>query len=98
MFAGDGLPSHVCEDCIGQVNSFCDFKLMIEASDCSLRDFLRRQQERRCDQVRKVFLPTCGCYHIFAIAFDNLNCKIICMLYILGLKCINEPVLINFCI
>ncbi|PNF41127.1 hypothetical protein B7P43_G04524, partial [Cryptotermes secundus] len=51
MYAGDGLPNHVCEECISQVNSFCDFKLMVEASDCSLRDFIRRQQDRRNDQV-----------------------------------------------
>jgi hypothetical protein len=52
MCAGDGLPNHVCEDCVSRVNSFCEFKLMVEASDCSLRDFMK-QQERQSDQVRK---------------------------------------------
>lgn len=67
MYAGDGLPNHVCEECISQVNSFCDFKLMVEASDCSLRDFIRRQQDRRNDQVRKLFLLTYWCSQIFSI-------------------------------
>jgi hypothetical protein len=53
MYAGDGLPNHVCEDCVSRVNSFCEFKFMVEASDCSLRDFIAMQEERQFDQVRR---------------------------------------------
>jgi len=51
MCAGDGLPNHICEVCASKVHSFYKFKLMVEVADCSLRDLIRRQQEKQNDQV-----------------------------------------------
>jgi hypothetical protein len=96
MFAGDGLPSHVCEDCVGQVNSFCDFKSMVEASDCSLRDFIRRQQERRCDQVRKAFLPASGCSHIVTLRELHLTTRTVEFYALCTFKVFLLPVFCTF--
>ncbi|XP_033608040.1 zinc finger protein 2 isoform X3 [Cryptotermes secundus] len=43
MFAGDGLPSQVCERCIHRVNESFNFKLQCESSDATLRQFTRSQ-------------------------------------------------------
>ncbi|KAJ9599466.1 hypothetical protein L9F63_010053 [Diploptera punctata] len=41
MFAGDNLPSQVCQQCIQQVNSSYNFKLQCESSDIALHQYLR---------------------------------------------------------
>jgi hypothetical protein len=43
MFAGDGLPSQVCERCVHRVNESFNFKLQCEGSDATLRQFVRSQ-------------------------------------------------------
>jgi hypothetical protein len=44
LYAGDGLPAQVCQQCVHQVNNFYNFKLLCESSDFMLRQYLSTEQ------------------------------------------------------
>jgi hypothetical protein len=44
VYAGDGLPAQVCQQCVQQVNICYNFKIQCEKSDANLREYLHSLQ------------------------------------------------------
>ena len=65
MVAGDGLPSQACEKCVSLLNSFVEFKTLVENSDVSLRTCLRTQD----DEIECLQVISIEEFHTFKIIF-----------------------------